>query len=164
MTATGQRRPKVWFVTGASRGLGRAWTEAALARGDSVVATARDVEMIADLVVAYPDSALALPLDVTDREAVVETVRIGHENFGRLDVVVNNAGYGLVGTVEETTDEQARALFDTNFFGALSVTDAVLPHLRAQGSGHLLQVSSLSGVVAFPMMGLYQASKWRWKA
>jgi len=154
------RSPKVWFVTGASRGLGRAWTEAALERGDLVVATARSAGTIADLVVAYPERALALPLDVTDRTAVFDTVRTGHERFGRLDVVVNNAGYGLVGAVEETSDDEARALFDINLFGALNVTHAVLPYLRQQGSGHLLQVSSLSGVVAFPMMGLYQASKW----
>jgi NAD(P)-dependent dehydrogenase (short-subunit alcohol dehydrogenase family) len=152
--------PKVWFVTGASRGLGRAWTEAALGRGDLVVATARDVSVLDELADGFPDTAHLVALDVTDRASIGRAVADAIEHFGHLDVVVNNAGYGLVGAVEETTDEQARALFDTNLFGALDVTRAVLPQLRRQGSGHILQVSSLSGVVAFPMMGLYQASKW----
>ncbi len=152
--------PKVWFVTGASRGLGRAWTEAALERGDLVAATARDLGMLDPVVTRYRDTAHLIQLDVTDRTSVDRAVAEAVAHFGRLDVVVNNAGYGLVGAVEETTDDQARALFDTNVFGALHVIQAVLPHLRAQGSGHILQVSSLSGVVTFPMMGLYQPSKW----
>jgi NAD(P)-dependent dehydrogenase (short-subunit alcohol dehydrogenase family) len=160
MTAAPRRSPKVWFVTGASRGLGRAWTEAALERGDLVAATARRPERLKDLMRRYPDTALLLELDVTDRASVDRAVAAAIARFGRLDIVVNNAGYGLVGAVEETTDDEARALFDTNLFGALHVTQAVLPQLRAQRAGHLLQVSSLSGVVTFPMMGLYQASKW----
>jgi NAD(P)-dependent dehydrogenase (short-subunit alcohol dehydrogenase family) len=152
--------PKVWFVTGASRGLGRAWAEGALERGDLVAATARDVTSLDELAQRFPDAVRLIPLDVTDRTSVDSAVADAIAHFGRLDVVVNNAGYGLVGAVEETTDEQARALLDTNLFGALHVTQAVLPQLRTQGSGHILQVSSLSGVVAFPMMGLYQASKW----
>jgi NAD(P)-dependent dehydrogenase (short-subunit alcohol dehydrogenase family) len=160
MTAAPGRPPKVWFVTGASRGLGRAWTEAALERGDQVAATARDIDSLDALAVRFPDTVHLLKLDVTDRPSVDRAVAAAVAHFGRLDVVVNNAGYGLVGAVEETTVEQARALFDTNLFGALGVTQAVLPQLRAQRAGHLLQVSSLSGVVAFPMMGLYQASKW----
>ena len=152
--------PKVWFVTGATRGLGRAWTEAALARGDLVAATGRTVSLLEPLTRQYPDTAWVAELDVSDRTAVEAVVADAHAHFGRLDVVVNNAGYGLVGAVEETTEDEARALVDTNLLGALWVTQAVLPYLRAQGSGHLLQVSSLSGVVAFPMMGLYQASKW----
>ncbi|HEY8787534.1 MAG TPA: SDR family NAD(P)-dependent oxidoreductase [Actinopolymorphaceae bacterium] len=152
--------PKVWFVTGSSRGFGRVWTRAALERGDSVVATARSAEAVTDLVADYPDRALALPLDITDRGAVIEAVRAGHEHFGRLDVIVNNAGFGLFAAVEETTEAQARAQLETNLLGPLWVVQAALPYLRAQGSGHILQVSSLSGVATFPLLGLYQASKW----
>ena len=143
-----------------SRGFGRVWARAALERGDSVVATARSVDAVADLVADYPDRALALPLDVTDRGAVIEAVRAGHEHFGRLDVIVNNAGFGLFAAVEETTEAQARAQLGTNLLGPLWVVQATLPYLRAQGSGHILQVSSLSGVATFPLLGLYQASKW----
>ncbi|MFC8296922.1 SDR family NAD(P)-dependent oxidoreductase [Micromonospora orduensis] len=151
---------KTWFITGASRGFGRVWTEAALARGDKVAATARDGKALHDLTEAYGERVLPLTLDVTDRPAVFDAVSRAAETFGRLDVVVNNAGFGLFGMVEETTEEQARAQLETNFFGALWVTQAVLPVLRAQGSGHILQVSSIGGVGAFPTLGLYNASKW----
>jgi NAD(P)-dependent dehydrogenase (short-subunit alcohol dehydrogenase family) len=151
---------KGWFVTGASRGFGRIWVEAALARGDRVVATARDEASLADLVAAYPETALALRLDVTERAAVFAAVSAAHEFLGTIDVVVNNAGFGLFGMIEEITEEQARQQIETNVFGALWVTQAVLPILRAQGSGHILQVSSIGGVHAFPGLGLYHASKW----
>ncbi|WP_030462466.1 SDR family oxidoreductase [Kitasatospora sp. NRRL B-11411] len=151
---------KIWFITGASRGLGRSFTEAALSRGDKVAATARDTDTLKDLAEAHGDALLALPLDVTDRHAVHGAVTAAHEHFGRLDVVVNNAGYGLFGMVEEVTEQQARTQLDTNFFGALHVTQAALPLLRAQGSGHIVQISSLGGVVAFPSLGIYNASKW----
>ncbi len=151
---------KTWFITGTSRGFGREWALAALGRGDSVVATARDVGSLDDLVAEYGDAVLALALDVTDREAVFETVRRGHEHFGRLDVVVNNAGYGQFGTVEELSETEARDQIETNLFGALWVTQAALPYLRAQGGGHILQVSSVGGVSAFPTVGIYHASKW----
>ncbi|MEU6573438.1 SDR family oxidoreductase [Streptomyces sp. NPDC046805] len=151
---------KIWFITGASRGFGRAFTEAALSRGERVAATARDTKALQDLVDVHGDAVLPLTLDVTDRQAVQEAVTAAHERFGRLDVVVNNAGYGLFGMVEEVTEQQARAQMDTNFFGALNVTQAVLPILRGQGSGHIVQISSVSGVVAFPSVGLYHASKW----
>ena len=151
---------KVWFITGTSKGFGRIWAAAALERGDRVAATARRPETLADLVERYGDAVLALRLDVTDKAAVDATVKRAHEHFGRLDVVVNNAGYGLFGAVEEVSEEQARAQIETNLFGALWVTKAALPLLREQGSGHIIQVSSIGGVNAFPMVGLYHASKW----
>ena len=150
---------KIWFVTGASRGFGRLWTEAALLRGDKVVATARDAGALADLTAQYGDAVLALPLDVTDTEAVFAAVRAGHAHFGRLDVVLSNAGYGMLGAVEEVDFKRARAIFDTNFFGTLAVIQAALPLLREQGRGHILAVSSLAGLVSFPLGGLYHASK-----
>lgn len=151
---------KVWFITGTSKGFGRIWAEAALARGDQVVATARDVKTLAPLAERYRDRVAALPLDVTDRAAVFKTVAQAKERFGRIDIAVNNAGYGLFGTVEEVSEAEARDQIETNLFGALWVTQAVLPIMRAQGSGHILQVSSIGGVNAFPTVGLYHASKW----
>jgi NAD(P)-dependent dehydrogenase (short-subunit alcohol dehydrogenase family) len=151
---------KIWFITGTSRGLGRVWAEAALERGDRVVAAARDLRSLDALVARFPDSVLPVPCDVRDRAAVFAAVAAGHERFGRLDVVVNNAGYGLFGAVEELTEEQAHAQLDTNLLGPLRVTQAALPILRAQGSGHILQVSSIGGVAAFPLLGLYNAGKW----
>lgn len=151
---------KVWFITGSSRGFGRHWAEAALQRGDLVAATARNTESLGALVQTYGDAVLPLQLDVTHQEAVYTSVARAHETFGRLDVVVNNAGYGLFGMVEEFSAEQARAQMETNFFGALWVTQAALPFLRKQGSGHIVQVSTIGGVVAFPGLALYHASKW----
>ncbi len=150
---------KVWFITGASRGFGRVWTEAALRRGDKVIATARNPEMLDELVTAYGDAVLALPLDVTDRDAVFEAVGHAHRHFGRLDVILSNAGYGYMGAIEELEPEQAKANFDTNVFGTLSVVQAALPILRAQASGHILTVSSIGGVISFPTGGTYTATK-----
>lgn len=151
---------KVWFITGASRGFGREWTIAALERGDSVAATARDAATLDDLVTKYGDRLLPVTLDVTDRTAAFATVAQAHEHFGRLDVVVNNAGYGQFGMVEELSEADIRDQMETNLFGALWVTQAALPFLRAQGSGHILQVSSIGGISAFPNVGAYHASKW----
>ena len=151
---------KVWFITGTSKGFGRIWAEAALERGDRVVATARNASTLTDLVERYGDNVLALKLDVTDKPAVEAAIVRAHEHFGRLDVVVNNAGYGLFGMVEEVSEADARAQLETNLFGALWVTQAALPILREQRSGHIIQVSSIGGVNAFPMVGLYHASKW----
>jgi NAD(P)-dependent dehydrogenase (short-subunit alcohol dehydrogenase family) len=151
---------KTWFITGSSRGFGREWAEAALERGDRVAATARDAGSLADLVSTYGHQVLALDLDVTDRAAAFDAVAQAHEHFGRLDVVVNNAGYGLFGAIEEVSEAQARAQIETNLFGALWVTQAALPLLRAQQSGHLVQVSSIGGIVAFAGIGLYHATKW----
>ena len=151
---------KTWFITGTSRGFGRAWTKAALERGDRVAATARDTSTLDDLRAEHGDALLALVLDVTDREAAFAAVRQAHEHFGRLDVVVNNAGYGHFGMVEEISEQEARAQIETNLFGALWVTQAALPLLRRQGNGHIVQVSSIGGISAFPGVGIYHASKW----
>jgi NAD(P)-dependent dehydrogenase (short-subunit alcohol dehydrogenase family) len=151
---------KIWFITGASRGFGREWTIAALERGDRVAATARDTATLDDLAERYGERLLALQLDVTDRDADFAAVAAAHERFGRLDVVVNNAGYGHFGFVEELSESDARDQMETNLFGALWVTQAALPILRAQGSGHILQVSSIGGISAFPLVGMYHASKW----
>src|SRR3984893_15514652 len=151
---------KVWFITGTSKGFGRVWAEAALARGDRVAATARRVDTLAPLVERYGNQVAAIALDVTDRAAVGAAIHQAHANFGRLDVVINNAGYGLFGTIEEVSETEARAQIETNLFGALWVTQAALPIMRAQGSGHIIQVSSIGGVNAFPTVGLYHASKW----
>ena len=155
---------KTWFITGASRGFGREWTIAALERGDTVAATARDTQTLDDLVAQFGDKLLPIALDVDDRAAVFAAVDRAHEHFGALDVVVNNAGYGQFGMIEEISEAEARAQFDTNVFGALFVTQAALPHLRAQGSGHVLQVSSIGGISAFPNIGIYNASKWALEA
>jgi NAD(P)-dependent dehydrogenase (short-subunit alcohol dehydrogenase family) len=151
---------KTWFITGASRGFGREWSIAALERGDSVAATARDLATLDDLVDKYGERVLPIKLDVTDRDADFAAVQHAHDTFGRLDVVINNAGYGHFGMVEEITEAEARAQLETNLFGALWVTQAALPLLRAQGSGHIIQVSSIGGISAFPMVGIYHASKW----
>jgi NAD(P)-dependent dehydrogenase (short-subunit alcohol dehydrogenase family) len=151
---------KVWFITGASRGFGREWAIAALDRGDSVAASARDTSTLDDLVEEYGDLVLPLQLDVTDRGAVFAAVRAAHDRFGRLDVVVNNAGYGQFGLVEELSEQEIRDQLETNLFGALWVTQAALPYLREQGSGHFLQVSSIGGISAFANVGIYHASKW----
>src|SRR3954469_15958409 len=151
---------KTWFITGTSRGFGREWTIAALERGDRVAATARDPRALDDVVREHGDAVLPIALDVTDRAAVFEAVRRAHEHLGRLDVVVNNAGYGQFGMVEELSEQEARDQIETNLFGALWVTQAALPFLREQGSGHFLQVSSIGGISAFPGIGMYHASKW----
>ncbi|WP_165186591.1 SDR family NAD(P)-dependent oxidoreductase [Caulobacter soli] len=151
---------KVWFITGTSKGFGRIWTEAALARGDKVAATARDATTLQPLVDTYGDLVLPLTLDVDDKAAVDAAVAQAITHFGRIDVAVNNAGYGLFGTIEEVSEAEARAQMETNFFGALWVTQAVLPQMRKQGSGHIIQVSSIGGVNAFATIGLYHASKW----
>ncbi len=151
---------KVWFITGCSKGFGRFWAEAALERGDKVVATARDASTLAPLAERYGDDVLTMALDVQDRDADFAAVKAAQEKFGRLDVVVNNAGYGLFGSIEELSEAQARDQIETNLFGALWVTQAALPIMREQGSGHIIQVSSIGGVTAFPEVGLYNASKW----
>ncbi|MEV0488345.1 SDR family oxidoreductase [Streptomyces sp. NPDC050508] len=151
--------PKTWFITGASKGFGREWAEAALERGDRVAATSRSDAAFQDLVEKYGDAVLPLQLDVADRTAAFKAVQQAIDGFGSLDVVINNAGYGLFGMTEEVTEQQAREQIDVNLFGALWVTQAVLPHLRARGSGHIIQVSSIGGVVSLPGLGIYHASK-----
>jgi NAD(P)-dependent dehydrogenase (short-subunit alcohol dehydrogenase family) len=151
---------KTWFITGASRGFGRSWTEAALRRGDKVTATARNIDTLKDLADSFGDAILPITLDVTDRAAAVAAVGKAHAHFGRLDVVVNNAGYGHFGFLEEVTEAEARAQLETNVFGALWVTQAAIPLMREQGSGHIMQISSIGGVAAFAGLGIYHASKW----
>jgi NAD(P)-dependent dehydrogenase (short-subunit alcohol dehydrogenase family) len=155
---------KVWFITGASRGLGRVWADAALKRGDKVVATARSTGSIADLKKKYGANVLTLELDVTKPEQVKTAVAQGHTHFGSLDVVLNNAGYPLVGTIEEASADDVRALYDTNIFGTLSVIQAALPLLREQGYGHILGISSTLGHVTMPLIGYYCSSKWAFEA
>lgn len=151
---------KTWFITGASRGFGREWSRAALGRGDRVAATARDVTSLDGLVAEFGDAVLPLRLDVTDRAAAFAAVDRAHDHFGALDVVVNNAGYGHFGMVEELTEAELRDQLEANLFGAVWVTQAALPHLRAQGRGHVVQVSSIGGISAFAGIGAYHASKW----
>lgn len=150
---------KVWFITGASRGFGRTWTEAVLKRGDRVVAAARNPSALDDLVEAYGDAILALPLDVTDRGAVFQAVSRAFVHFERLDVILCNAGYGYMGAIEELEPEQVKANFETNVFGTLSVIQAALPIFRARGKGHIITVSSIGGIIGFPTGGSYTASK-----
>lgn len=151
---------KTWFITGTSRGFGREWAIAALDRGDKVAATARDTSSLDDLVAKYGDAITPIQLDVTDREADFAAVRQAHEHFGRLDVVINNAGYGHFGMVEELSEQDIRAQLETNLLGALWVTQAALPVMRSAGRGHIIQVSSIGGISAFPIVGAYHASKW----
>ena len=145
---------KVWFITGTSRGFGREWTIAALERGDKVAATARNVSTLDDLAAKFGDALLPLALDVTDRAADYAAVKQALDHFGRLDIVVNNAGYGQFGFIEELTEAEARDQIETNVFGALWVTQAALPFLRAQRSGHIIQVSSIGGITAFQNLSL----------
>ncbi|QNR85814.1 SDR family NAD(P)-dependent oxidoreductase [Pedobacter riviphilus] len=155
---------KVWFITGASRGFGRVWATAALERGDKVAATARNLSDIADLQEKYKENVLTLELDVTNYDQVEKTVQQAHEHFGRLDVVLNNAGYSLVGTIEEATINQVKAMYNTNIFGAVAVIQAALPILRKQGYGHILGTSSNLGHVVLPVIGYYSSSKWAFEA
>ena len=159
-----QNGTKVWFITGASRGFGRVWADAALKRGDKVAATARKPASIADLKDKYGENVLTLELDVTRPERVKAVVEQAHAHFGRLDIVLNNAGYSLVGTIEEGSASDVRALYDTNIFGPLSVIQAALPLLRKQGGGHILGTSSNLGHVTLPVIGYYCSSKWAFEA
>jgi NAD(P)-dependent dehydrogenase (short-subunit alcohol dehydrogenase family) len=155
---------KIWFITGASRGFGRVWAEAALNRGDKVAATARTLASIADLREKYGANVLTLELDVTNPDQVKMVVAQAHAHFGRIDIVLNNAGYSLVGMIEEASADDVRALYETNIFGTLAVIQAVLPLLRQQGGGHILGVSSGLGHVTMPVIGYYCSSKWAFEA
>ncbi|OXM59932.1 oxidoreductase [Amycolatopsis vastitatis] len=149
----------VWFITGCSTGLGRALASAVLGRGLRAVVTARDPAQVADLAAGHGDRALVLPLDVTDHAQVVDAVKQAESAFGRIDVLVNNAGYGYLAAVEEGEDDEIRKLFDTNVFGLADVTRAVLPGMRARRGGHVVTVSSLGGLAAFGATGYYHATK-----
>lgn len=150
---------KIVFITGASKGFGKLWAEALLKRGDKVAASARNIAALAELKAAYGDNLLAVELDVNSRENVFSAVNKIKDHFGRIDVLINNAGFGLFGTTEETSEQQARDQMETNFFGSLWVAQAVLPIMRAQKSGHIIQVSSFLGLTTIPLLGLYNASK-----
>ncbi|GGA90224.1 SDR family NAD(P)-dependent oxidoreductase [Puia dinghuensis] len=155
---------KTWLITGASRGFGRVWTDAALKRGDKVAATARNLTSIAGLKEKYGENVLTLQLDVTNSEQVKTVVAQAHAHFGRLDIVLNNAGYSLVGTIEEASAGDVRALYETNIFGPLQIIQAALPLLRKQGGGHILGTSSALGHVVMPVIGYYCSSKWAFEA
>lgn len=151
---------EVWFITGSSRGLGRSIAEAALAAGHRVVATARKPQQLDDLITRYGDAVYPLALDVTDYAQAVRSVEAAVEHFGRIDVVVNNAGYGDVAAVEDVRLEDFKAQIDTNFYGVVHITKAAIPFLRQQGSGHIFQVSSLGGRITSVGLTAYQAAKW----
>lgn len=151
--------PKTWFVTGSSRGLGRALCEELLSHGENVVATARQTAPLASLSEKYGARVLSLALDVTDADAVRAAVANGIRTFGRLDVVVNNAGYGNIGPFEEMPEDDFRAQIETNLFGVVNVTRAVLPFLRKQRAGHIIQISSAGGRIALPGLSAYHAAK-----
>jgi len=150
---------KVWFITGSSRGLGRSLTEAVLAKGDRVAATARNPEALKDLVEKYPDQIYPVKLDVTVNDEVYQAVADAVAHFGRIDVLVNNAGFGITGAAEAFTDEQVRSQLETNLYAPIEVTRAVLPYMRQQRSGHILQISSVGGRVGGPGLTMYQAAK-----
>lgn len=164
MTQENSNSNKVWFITGSSRGFGRIWTEAALKRGDKVAATARKLASIADLNEKYGDNVLTLEMDVTNADQVKLAVEQAHTHFGRLDIVLNNAGYSLVGTIEEGSADDVRALYETNILGPVAVIQAALPLLRKQGAGHILGTSSNVGHLTFPVLGYYCSSKWAFEA
>jgi NAD(P)-dependent dehydrogenase (short-subunit alcohol dehydrogenase family) len=151
--------PRVWFITGSSSGFGRSLTELALARDERVVATARKVASLQDFVAAHRERVCAVKLDVTRPAEVRAAIDRAREVFGRIDVLVNNAGYGLQGAVEDVTDAHIRAVFETNVFGAIDVTRAALPLLRTQRSGHIINISSVGGRLSMPLVGLYSATK-----
>ncbi|MDR6462562.1 SDR family NAD(P)-dependent oxidoreductase [Chryseobacterium sediminis] len=150
---------KTVLITGASKGFGKAWAEAFLAKGYNVAATARNVETLNDLKEKYGDSVFPLTLDVDKREESLAVAQKVQQHFGSIDILINNAGYALTGAIEETNEQEARAQFETNFFGTLWLTQAVLPIMRDQKSGHIIQVSSILGLATLPTMGLYNASK-----
>jgi NAD(P)-dependent dehydrogenase (short-subunit alcohol dehydrogenase family) len=150
---------KTIFITGASRGFGRIWAEAFLERGDKVAATARNIETLNDLKAKYGDAILPLQLNVDNRSEAFDAVNKAAAHFGQLDVVINNAGYGLFGAIEEASEQEVRQQFETNVFGLLWVTQAALPIMRKQGHGHIIQLSSILGIFTLPVLGIYNASK-----
>lgn len=151
---------KTWLITGSARGLGRSITEAALAAGNNVVATARDPGRLNDLQERYPDTLLTFALDVTDAEAAKAAVTFAVDSFGGVDVLVNNAGFGHTAPFEQTDEEDFRAQIDTNFYGVVNLTRAVLPGMRSRRSGHIINISSIGGRCSTPGLSAYQAAKW----
>ena len=157
--ASDKNTPRVWFITGSSTGFGRVLAEILLKRGERVAVTARNPDQIQDLVAAYKDTGLALALDVTEPQQIAAAVADAERFFGRIDVLVNNAGYGYLASVEEGEEDEVRAMFETNFFGLVAVTKAVLPGMRARRTGHVVNISSIGGLVANPSVGYYAATK-----
>ena len=151
---------KTIFITGASRGFGKIWAEAFLKRGDNVVATARNIAHLDDLVANYGDKVLPLQLDVNNRPDDFAAVQKAKDHFGSIDVLINNAGYGLFGAIEETSEKEARDQIETNVFGLLWLTQAAIPVMREQGHGHIINLSSILGLVSIPVLGIYNASKY----
>jgi len=156
---TNSSQTRVWLITGSSTGFGRMLAEAVLDQGETVVLTARNPQQVEDLTAKFPARTLAARLDVTNPTEVREVVKVAIATFGRIDVLVNNAGYGTLGAIEEVSDEDIRRQFDTNVFGALDLTRAVLPHMRQQRSGHIINFSSVGGFVSFPGSGIYCSTK-----
>jgi short-subunit dehydrogenase len=152
-------KPRTWLITGCSAGFGRVLAQVLLERGDRVALTARRPEVLEPLAAPYGDRALALPLDVTQAGQIESTVAAAIAHFGAIDVLVNNAGGGQIGTVEDTPVEAARAMMETNYFGALAMIKAVLPHMLARGSGQIVNIGSVAGQIGFPLIGTYSASK-----
>ncbi|NEQ53194.1 MAG: SDR family NAD(P)-dependent oxidoreductase [Leptolyngbya sp. SIO3F4] len=150
---------KVWFITGASSGFGKAMAEYAIAQGHKVVVTARRKERLDELAQTVPDKVKAISMDVTDRKQIKQGVQQAIDTFGKIDVLINNAGYGIVGALEETPDVEFRKQMETNFFGAIAVTQEVLPHLREQGKGAIVNMSSMGGNMSFGGFSAYSASK-----
>lgn len=150
---------KTVFITGVSKGFGKLWTEALLKRGDNVAATSRDAKVLDDLAKQYKGQLLPISLDITDKKAVTEAVQKATDHFGRLDVIINNAGYGVFGAIEEVGEQAIKDVFDANVFGTLWVTQAALPVFRKQGHGHIIQLSSVLGVYTIPTLGIYNATK-----
>ncbi|MEO6316469.1 MAG: oxidoreductase [Chitinophagaceae bacterium] len=150
---------KVWFITGCSTGFGRELAKQVLQQGDKVAVTARNIKDIADIVAAYPETAVAIKLDVTSTEDITAAVAQAIKSFNRIDVLVNNAGIGYFGAIEESEEAEVRRMFEINFFGLANTTRAILPLMRKQRSGHIVNISSIGGLVAFPAVGFYNATK-----
>ncbi len=150
---------KVWLITGTSKGLGRALAQTVLEQGDTVVLTARNPELIQDLAASFPENTLAVQLDVTKPEEIQAAIKQAIAKFGRIDVLVNNAGYGILGAIEEVSNAEVRRQFETNFFGVLEVLRTVLPYMRQQGSGHIVNISSVGGFVGYAGTGIYNGTK-----
>ncbi|MFM6924905.1 MAG: oxidoreductase [Ferruginibacter sp.] len=150
---------KVWFITGCSTGFGRHLAMEALQQGNQVAVTSRKTDDVKDIVAQFPERAVAIQLDVTNTSEVAAAVKLAQERFGHIDVLVNNAGIGYFGAIEESEEPEYRRMFEINFFGLAAVTNAVLPIMRAQRSGHIVNISSIGGMVAFPGVGFYNATK-----
>ena len=159
-----RQKEKVWFITGSSRGFGKIWTAAALKRGDKVAATARNINSIAALKETYGDQVLVLEVDVTNRSQVQNAIHEAKQYFGRLDIVLNNAGYSLVGSIEESSTDEVKVMYETNIIGPIHVIQAALPILRAQGHGQILGTSSAVGIYSNPLIGYYCSSKFAFEA